>query len=150
MVEGDRHLSRAKRTDNGELVEGFLTKGKWYFDERKIYAILPMDLCFYPACEISEWIEIDKSTICKCTGFKDNNGKPIWENDVIQYNICYEVRKPTGIIIWNNGTWCIKWMRDEQMSDKNLRSDLHFWVTQRNIEVIGNIYDNPELLEVGG
>ena len=67
-------LFRAKRADNGEWVEGCFAKGKWYLDEKEKYTILQIDLCFYPHCEISEWIEIDPETLCQYTGLNDRNG----------------------------------------------------------------------------
>ena len=132
----DRYLYRAKRTDNGEWVEGFLVKGKWYLG-REVYAIIPLDLCFFPHCEISEWIEIDQSTICQCTGLKDKNGKLIWENDIL-----------------NSGNLVVTW-REELASyclTKRGWMYQHFFgeaVDACDCEVIGNIFDNPELLGVG-
>lgn len=131
----DRYLYRAKRTDNGEWVEGFLANGKWYFSGKEICAILPLDLCFLPHCEISEWIEIDQSTICQCTGLKDKNGKLIWENDIL-----------------NSGNLVVTW-REELASyciTKKGWMYQHFFgeaVDACDCEVIGNIFDNPELLE---
>lgn len=71
-------LFRAKRTDNGEWVEGYFVKGKWYLDEKEKYAILPIDLCFYPHCEINEWIEIDPETVRQYTGLTDKNGEKVF------------------------------------------------------------------------
>lgn len=98
-----------------------------------------------------EWVEwnilegiphdthILKSTICQCTGLKDKNGKLIWENDIIRC-IC-----GTAVVIWDKSEWRIKWI------DKSVwRRDLNYWVNERKykVEVIGNTFDNPELLEV--
>ena len=131
----ERYLYRAKRIDNGEFVEGFLIKGRWYFDEREIYAILPMDLCIYPRCEISEWIEIDPSTICQCTGLKDKNGKLIWENDIL---MCGNL-----VVTWREdfASYCLTkkgWMYQHFFGEA---------VDACDCEVIGNIFDNLELLE---
>ena len=70
-------LFRAKRIDDEEWVEGYFVIGKWYLDEKERYTILPTDLCFYPHCEINEWIEIDPETLCQYTGLKDKNGSTI-------------------------------------------------------------------------
>lgn len=89
--------------------------------------------------------EIDPDTICQYTGLKDKNGKKIWENDIIktsQYGVDNgDGRNFAGFdifsISFSEGSFCLmnKWRRF------NLR--LH-----RDMEVIGNIFDNPELLEV--
>lgn len=135
-------LFRAKRVDNGEWVEGYFAIGKWYLDEKERYAILPIDLCFYPHCEINEWIEIDPETVCQYTGMVDKNGNRIWENDIV--------------LAWSEGKYAIG--RVKQRIDglyiiyPAYQHD-EFWGLcpdeNRNttVEVIGNVFDNPELLK---
>lgn len=120
----DRYLFKAKRIDNGEWVEGLLTI-MW----GQLHIINPNDEnTAYP---------IDPSTICQCTGLKDKNGKLIWENDIL-----------------NSGNLVVKW-REELASyclTKKGWMYQHFFgeaVDACDCEVIGNIFDNPELLEVG-
>ena len=133
-------LFRAKRIDNGGWVEGYFAIGKWYLDEKERYAILPIDLFFYPHCEINEWIEIDPETLCQYTGLKDKNGNRIWENDIVEdkrfnefYKIVFRVR---------DGGWYVE----------NIKSGALFRIMERTsyqYERCGNIFDNPELLKGG-
>ena len=122
----DRYLYRAKRTDDGEWVEGYLY-GIW---ERR-YILWGM------TNDVPDMIEVDQSTICQCTGLKDKNGKLIWENDIL-----------------NSGNLVVTW-REELASyciTKKGWMYQHFFgeaVDAFDCEVIGNIFDNPELLEVG-
>ena len=81
-------------------------------------------------------VDIDKSTICQCTGLKDKNGKLIWENDIIN-NKCGK-----AVVVCDKAGWQIEWIKDIIW-----RKDLYFWVNERQCEVIGNKIDNPELLE---
>lgn len=76
----------------------------------------------------------DESTICQCTGLRDKNGKLIWENDIVRCKV------GTAEIIWDKSGWRIKWLR---------RKDLYYWAAEdiQSMEIIGNIFDNPELLE---
>ena len=62
----DRYLSRAKRIDNGEWVEGYLFR----ISEHHPPFIMLSD-------RYGESHEVDPSTICRCTGPKDKNGKLI-------------------------------------------------------------------------
>ncbi len=124
----DRYLFRAKRIDNGEWVEGFIVKKHGLFF---IYDIINSD-----TCRQSNY-EVDQSTICQCTGLKDKNGKLIWENDLL-----------------NSGNLVVTW-REELASyclTKKGWMYQHFFgeaVDACDCEVIGNIFDNLELLEVG-
>ena len=70
----DRYLSKAKRIDNGEWVEGYLI-----FSFTGIpYIVQEYDHIL----EVMQMYEVDISTICQCTGLKDKNDKLIWENDI--------------------------------------------------------------------
>ena len=128
----DRYLYRAKRTDNGKWVEGFLMDDNYIntpFNDN--------DACG----RFDDPVEVDPSTICQCTGLKDKNGKLIWENDIIK------CKCGIAVVVWDKSEWRIKWVKDNIW-----RKDLHFWVNDENecgVEVIGNAIDNPELLEVG-
>ena len=115
----DRYLFKAKRIDNGEWVQGYLY-GIW----EKRYILWGM------TNDVPDMIEVDSSTICQCTGLKDKNGKWVWENDIVKYD-------------WG-GTRIdfIEYQPPIFTYSKSMR-----WNLQQD-EVIGNIFDNPELLEV--
>ena len=125
----DRYLYRAKRTDNGEWVEGYVVK--YGFTNREKFYIVPTyasDLYGF---------EVDLSTICQCTGLKDKNGNLIWENDVVKDKYMkYRV-------IWSEeeGSWMLQTVSGAMYGIGGVNS--------KKYEVIGNIFDNPELLEVG-
>ena len=134
-------LFRAKQVNNGEWVEGYFAIGKWYLDEKERYAILPIDLCFYPHCEINEWIEIDPETLCQYTGMVDKNGNRIWENDIV--SAWSEGKYATGMVKQRiDGLYIIypAYQHNEfwrLCPDKNRKT---------NVEVIGNVFDDKYLL----
>ena len=131
----DRYLFKAKRIDNGEWVQGYLV----YDNRDKLYRII-MDIQYSTGtCRTTDNApRVDASTICQCTGLKDKNGKLIWENDIIKCKF------GISVAVWDKSEWIIKWVKDNIW-----RKDLHYWVVEDNqrTEVIGNIFDNPELLE---
>lgn len=124
----DRYLYRAKRIDNGEWVEGYLYR----LSERLNPFIMLVN-------RGGEAYEVDQSTICQCTGLKDKNGKLIWEND-ITYMRCNGL-SGYGKVIYENGCF---WIDDKKRGRKYPFSNHDV-----KYRVDGNIFDNPELLEVG-
>ena len=140
-------LFRAKQVNNGEWVEGYFAIGKWYLDEKERYAILPIDLCFYPHCEINEWIEIDPETVCQYTGMIDKNGKRIWENDIVDASgEWWDAFGPAG---HDSPIINVEWIDELTGFDPfaNYDCDCDVYIDASGCEVIGNIFDNPELLK---
>ena len=132
----DRCLFKAKIC-NGEWVAGFLhcKENKWYISNK---AGAPFAF------------EVRPDTICQCTGLKDKNGKLIWENDVIKYHFgnayaqirygayqsCFDNQKTEHIGFY------VDWSES-----RNYRKDLGYWINMVNAEVVGNIFDTPELIK---
>ena len=127
----DRYLYRAKRTDNGEWTYGYLY-GIW---ERK-YILWGM------TNDVPNMTEVDPSTICQCTGLKGKNGKLIWENDILlgYLDDSYPEDATYAEVLW----WRSGFYTRERGSNDVHEIDAF---TEQNYEVIGNIFDNPELLE---
>lgn len=87
-------------------------------------------------------IEIDPSTICRCTGSKDKNSKLIWENDI--------VRDEQGNLykaFWQSNYCQFSWICVKSDIFKiGAEWDLHV-KRSSEMKVIDNIFDNKELLE---
>ena len=80
----DRYLFKAKRIDNGEWVKGALV----YDDRDKLYRIITAINYSTGTCLTADNApRVDVSTICQCTGLKDENDKLIWENDIIRCKV---------------------------------------------------------------
>lgn len=136
----DRYLFRGKRVDNDEWVYG----GIYYQSKNKKFYIIGDSLH-----GIGRAYEVIPETIGPCMGLKDNNGKLIFKGDIVEYYSDYEdtlgysrTTEYYGVIIWNTTKccWSIK-MTD----DKIIPFNDYDWDV---LVVIGNIHDNPELLEV--
>lgn len=94
--------------------------------------------------------DIDPDTLCQFTGLYDKNRKKIWEGDIVR-----DIFNDSVVGYVRYGEYRNAFNDDEfgghvgfyiEWKDKKdlLRKDLVFWV--KNSEFIGNIFDNPELL----
>lgn len=159
----DRYLFKAKRIDNGEWVQGNILLDIEKNKPSETYRIYPVD--HVDICRI-----VDETTICQCTGLKDKNGKLIWENDVVDYfgrkgKVRYECGS-FGIVFREIIDWeeieaniCPITGCDNSLYACENDNFISLWEIMWNfndiensietIEVIGNIFDNPELLEGG-
>lgn len=130
-------LCKAKRIDNGEWVEGYLfeTKDNSYiaydgqFDD---------DLFLSPK---NIFIPIAKDTVCRFAGLFDKNGQKIWENDICKY---FNPEDKDGVAIIKHDH--VRWIFGT-ISQKELLTPLFYLQCGDEWEVIGNVFDNPELVQ---
>lgn len=104
---------------NGTWVHGYLSDENYIYDKSLEGEFL-----------------VDENTICQYTGLTDKNGKKIFEDDIVQ------VGWYKGTVEYEDGCFAIKWN-----NIKFIRKDLGYWANLDGFQTIGNIYDNPELLE---
>ena len=136
----NRFLFRGKRIDNVEWIVGSLIVDKHQHIETgeqiEIIGIYPSEYKDFSK-------RIDPSTICQCTGLKDKNGKLIFENDILSGHIDVEFPEDETRkrVVWHKNGWCTN---EPGCDDYEELDDFD----SENFEVIGNMIDNPELLEV--
>lgn len=132
MTMENRFLCRGKRLDNGEWVFGHY------------YEVVGKSYIFEPHFTSENLTyEVDPSTICQCTGLKDKTGKLIWEND-----ICDRKEKYPEIVKYNEGDWTLDYSYSKSKKNGYCYCNLGFYAERKCVEVIGNVFDNPGLLEV--
>lgn len=90
---------------------------------------------------VENW-PVYSDTVGQYTGLIDKNGKKIFEGDIVSVPMALNLgqkREPmVGFIEWLNGAFSVTW-RDADYGR-------HFAGYLDDIEIIGNIYDNPELI----
>ena len=128
-------LFRGKRVDNGEWVYGLLCRvGNTYanirrMDTKVLYSVLT-------------------NTIGQFTGLTDKNGRKIFEGDILKiYPDCdYCEDYSISTVYSYNGVLCVDYRGDD--FDSTALGFINDVNDDADFEIIGNIYDNPEL--VGG
>lgn len=136
-----------KRKDNGEWVEGRLLANDVIVPSGQSF-ILEAN-CIYGCDKPIIAYDVDKETVGQYTGLTDKNGKKIFEGDIVRYNQTDGAKwngKPiicTGKVVYNDKTASFAVNSIDEIGTKN-----YDYFPIKNIEVIGNIHDNPELLEV--
>ena len=129
-------LFRAKRLDNGEWVEGLL----W----RKKYKSNKLFISYFPDKDDYEDVcVVDSETVCQYTGLTDKNGVKIFEGDIVKGLFLFGM-SINAVATFKDGSFGLKWYRGsiEEFSAFSCFHNVTF-------EVIGNIFDNPELMEGG-
>lgn len=126
-----RGLYKAKSKKTGEWVEGSLLVLDWESDYVYIMKEFPRASTLPASVIIADnMVLVDKKTICQYIELKDENGKKIWENDIIEtpfWRFC--VTYTDGVYGDSEGTA----MRESIFGEGGI--------------VVGNIFDNPELME---
>lgn len=160
----NRYLFRGKRIDNGEWTEGFLFMRRYAHNAEPFEAYIIQDAYEQLGVGVGKWnygehsvlispltikeiddgfghYRVDLKTICQCTGIRDKTGKLIWENDIVKYRIYQRTEQLYKVIYdYEEGSWSLGCNSEPLYSIGGANSE--------KCEVVGNAFDNPELLEV--
>ncbi len=146
-------LFRAKKQDNGDWIEGYLCYGNIIKTVRKCF-----DWRGDYVCDSLEEYKVDKETVGQYVGVCDKNGKKIFEGDIVKV-VYIEKRDFQGVkydseyelieqIVYSEKNACFMLKIDCQgIPMYRHLSNNNALVKIKELEVIGNIHDNPELLE---
>ena len=116
-----------------------LYKDTWYYGnfveyKRNLtYEIVDLD---EDEMNLSHYVR--RETLCQYTGLKDKNGKKIFEGDILEYEF-EDIGKQKAYVNWNG--------KYSSFTLEVISEDFEYAPIESGA-VIGNIYDNPELLEV--
>ena len=134
-------MFRGKRLDNGEWIEGHLIR---YENGRTRICESKTDIfCYEKDCSIIQTVahETETLTVGQYTGLNDKYGKRIFEGDIVLGLFHYELAAK-GVVTFQDGAFGLRWNRGKVGEFSAFTSICHV-----AYKVIGNIHDNPELLE---
>ena len=123
-------LFRAKDKDNGEWVYGYYA----HFETIRevLYVIYTDCVDDYSVGLLANYSDVKPETVGQFTGLTDKNCVKVFEGDIVRI---FDGEYFSGVVKYSN----------EQGSFTVDDTSLHYWVS--DIEVIGNVHDNPELLQ---
>lgn len=161
MTSINKGLMKAKRIDNGEWVYGFYSRITDHYTPKNIHYINTYTDISEKETIITELFEVDPDTLCIPSGITDGKGikgKMLWTGDIVDFF------GMIGVVTFEHGAFGIRFKEyiDWDIVKENCPYDfihscrndnfVSLWELLWNfdnkcpITVLGNIYDNPELL----
>lgn len=136
----ERYLSRGKRVDNGEWVEGYLIQGnRTYIATIEAINHMVVSTSYMASIEL---VEVIPETVEQCSGVPDKNGTLMYEGDIVKglFNFGLEIM---SVCTFKDGAFGLT---AKQCGAYHFSAFTSLWKVQ--YEVIGNIHDNPNLLKL--
>lgn len=149
-------LFKAKRKDNGEWVEGYYLPGMKLpgYDGKNDFIVM----------SDGDYFAINPITLCQYTGLADKNGKEIWGNDILRghknnddlVRVAFGEFNVIDVDTLETVDRVVGWHTEVIETDALSKCEpfclpmplTDFYIEISEFEVFGNIFDNPELLEV--
>lgn len=140
-------LFRGKQVGDGEWIEGYV------FPQVIDGGYAPLCITTEPICAndyseiLGDWAIVDSSTVGQYTGLTDKNGKKIFEGDIIhlEYSQVFfggvYFGEYTAAVSYKEGCF----ITDGTNNGDEIETPLSGF-DNNEVEIIGNIHDNPELL----
>lgn len=137
-------IFRAKRKDNGDWVEGDFVSNKYILQGYRVERgfVVPYNT-----------FEVIPETVGQYTGLTDKNGKKIFEGDIVHLTDVRYDNEWKAVVVFGNpyGEYSWGWNFLYIGEKPKVATDILLWAEMDDVEVyceiIGNIYDNPELLK---
>lgn len=93
---------------------------------------------------VSTEVDLNEVEIMQSTGLKDISGTEIYEGDIVEFKYPYDKRiKTKGVIVRNDNKACF----GISMKETTEQYELYRITAENYLTVIGDVYQNPELLE---
>lgn len=136
-------LFKGKRKDGGKWIEGYYQK-RYDLLGNEEHLIFHAD-----SYNVWEYAEVDPETLCQFTGLCDKNGNKIWENDILMAHLdeFYPEDMTYETVEWGVAGWAA---HETSSIDREYGSVDREYLNEfdlKHFEVVGNIFDNPELLQ---
>ena len=130
-------LFKAKSIRTGEWIEGYYLRDQYHIGGK--------DIIFYrkDSDRFTVYTNIiDIETLCQFTGLYDKNGNKIWENDILMAHLdeSYPEDVTYETVEWGVAGWVT---HEANSADRQYLDEFDL----EHFEVVGNIFDNPELLQ---
>lgn len=136
---------RGKRAGENTWIYGYLREV--FGNDKRTFMIAPAKTFGFDGVTDTEEDYVEADTVSQFTGLYDKNGKDIYEGDILRSVKFHDI---VGYVMYDKKEGAFMFIKIDELMKTELETRCHIterWLNEFPKEVIGNIYDNKELLE---